>query len=81
MPDRETCEKCVRIAHRVGESAQSALKGEADEVGKTNGIVSPEYKPGEIGGDSMDYKQANAFNRISPEFFHFSGYDHGMRFS
>jgi len=33
MPDRETCEKCVRIARRVGDSAKSALKDKADKVG------------------------------------------------
>ena len=33
MPDRETCEKCVRIARRVGESARSAIKDKADKVG------------------------------------------------
>ena len=33
MPDRETCEKCVRIARRVGESARSALKDKANKVG------------------------------------------------
>ena len=33
MPDRETCEKCVRIACRVGESARLALKDKADKSG------------------------------------------------
>jgi len=33
MPDRETCEKCVRIARCVGESARSASKDKADKVG------------------------------------------------
>lgn len=33
MPERETCEKCIRIARRVGESARSALKDKADKVG------------------------------------------------
>ena len=33
MPNRETCEKCVRIARRVGESARSSLKDRKDDVG------------------------------------------------
>ncbi|MFZ4440043.1 MAG: hypothetical protein ACOYOS_16575 [Syntrophales bacterium] len=43
MPAREICEKCVRIARRVGEGARSALKDKADKMGKTNSIVLPEY--------------------------------------
>ena len=35
MPDRETCEKCVRIARRVGESARLALKDKAEKVGNS----------------------------------------------
>ncbi len=31
MPDRETCEKCIRIARQVGESARLALKDKADK--------------------------------------------------
>ncbi len=42
IPDRETCEKCVRIARRVGESARSVLKDKADKVGNINDIMSPE---------------------------------------
>ena len=33
MPDRETCEKCIHIARRVGESARSVLTDKADKVG------------------------------------------------
>ena len=33
MPDRETCEKCIHIARRVGESARSALKDKEEKVG------------------------------------------------
>ena len=33
VPDLETCEKCIRIARRVGESTRSALKDKEDEAG------------------------------------------------
>ncbi len=41
--ERAAGEKCVRIGRGVGESARSALKDKAEKIGKTNGIVSPEY--------------------------------------
>ena len=45
MPDLRRLEKSAYcIVRRVGESARSALKDRADKMGKTNGIVSPEYR-------------------------------------
>jgi len=31
MPDRKTCEKCIRIARQVGESARLAIQDKADK--------------------------------------------------